>query len=110
MSSFSSLPLRNQYGANRRASLLKNSTQDQYLHYLEIETDLDRFLKRVLTYKEWDRNWDVGLFLKDDTIYVMLSKRNKDLDIFAPLEKVEYSKELRVGEWLSGCLKKHKQV
>jgi len=108
--SFETLPLRNQYGSKRRASLLKSSTDDQYASYLEIEVDLDRYLKRVLTYKEWDKNWDVGLFKKDDTLYLMLSKRNKDLDTFAPLEKVEYSRDLRVSEWLSGCLRKHKQI
>jgi hypothetical protein len=110
MTEFDLLSDRQKYGSNRRASLLSKFLKekgDKVEWMMSYEVDVEKLLKRKLGYAEWDKNWDVGLHLKDEKIYVLLSRKN-DLGSFEILERVEYSEELDVGSWLLDCMVIHK--
>lgn len=109
MHAFDKLSLRKQYGANRRADLLTEmlSKGKDVLWIYSYEVELENLIKRKLSYRNWDDNYDCGLHLKDDTIYLMLSKKNS-LGSFQEIEKVKYSKGLEAGTWLLDCLAMHK--
>jgi len=109
MSTFDSLSDRKRYGSHRRADLLSKLLRDKkdVVWMYSYEVDVEKYLKRKLGYAEWDSNWDVGLHLKDDEIYLMLSKKNK-LGSFQELEKVKYSKDLDAATWILDCLIMHK--
>lgn len=111
MHSFDRLGDRQRYGSNRRAGLLSKYLEEsvdkvQWIYFFEAE--LDRLIKRKLGYYEWDKNWDVGLHLKEDKTYILLSKRN-DLGSFTVLEKVEYSKDLDSVTWLLDCISMYRK-
>jgi len=109
MHEFDRLSDRKRYGANRRASFLDKYLREKkdILWAYSYEVDLEKYLKRKLGFAEWDNNWDVGLHLKDETLYLMLSRKN-NLGSFQELEKVKYSKNLDAATWVSDCLVIHK--
>lgn len=106
---FALLSPRKQYASHRRADLLHKLLRENkdFLWMYSYEVDVEKLLKRKLGYKEWDENWDVGLHLKDDDIYLMLSKKN-NLGSFQEIEKVKYTEDLEAGTWLLDCLAMHK--
>ena len=106
---FDNLSPRKQYGSHRRADLLSKllGEKKDVLWIYSYEVDIEKLIKRKLGFKEWDDNYDCGLHLKDDTIYLMLSKRNS-LGSFQEIEKVKYSNALEAGTWLLDCLAMHK--
>lgn len=109
-SKFKDLPLRQRYGSNRRSELLSKTTNESYLNYLEIETELDDFIKRKQGYSDWDKNWDIGFHMRDSEVFILLSKRDTSLDNFEVLEKVKYDPELKISSWLMDSLLKHSKL
>lgn len=107
---FDELSDRAKYGANRRESLLNYyfnlNDFESYLQRVSIETDIDGYLKRKLGYKEWDKNWDLGLSRDNDKEYLVLSRKDSS-GSFEVLERVEFTEELKPVEWINICLKKH---
>lgn len=111
MSEFDKLPDRNKFGSNRRADLLvhllKKGREKVFWMY-SYEVEVESFLKRKVGYSEWDKNWDIGLHLLSDKIYLLLSKRN-NLGSFEVIEKVEYTKDLNPTSWISDSLTLHRE-
>lgn len=106
LNTFDNLSERKRYGSNRRASLLSYFLREkpdkiEWLYTLECE--LERLLKRKIGFSKWDKNWDVGLHMKEDDIFIMLSQRN-ELGSFIVLEKVKYEKGLDASAWLLDCI------
>lgn len=106
MHAFDKLSDRQRYGSTRRSKLLskyisEDKKKAEWIYFYE--ADLDRLLKRKLGYNEWDKNWDVGLHLKEDKVYILLSRKN-ELGSFSVLERIEYSEDLDSAVWLSDCV------
>jgi len=109
MNDFDNLPPRRQYGSKRRSGLISKCIKDKkdIGWIFSYEVDLDSLLKRAVGFKNWDKNWDVGLFLdEDDYTYILLSRANH-LGQFEVLEKVKFTDELKPGTWLADCIRKH---
>jgi len=109
MNDFDKLSARRQYGSKRRSALLSKCIKDKkdIGWIFSYEVDLDSLLKRAVGYDNWDKHWDVGLFLdKDDDVYILLSRDN-ELGQFEVLERVKFTDELKPGTWLSDCIRKH---
>ena len=106
--SFDSLSTRRQYASNRRSalvsSLIKAKKDIEWVYWYESE--LDGLLKRSVGFAEWDKKWDVGLYLEEEETYILLSRANH-LGSFEVIERVKYTDELKPGTWLIDCIKKH---
>jgi len=106
MNTFEHLSERKRYASNRRANLLthflrKESSSVEWIY--TVECDLERLLKRKLGFSRWDKNWDVGLHLKEEDTFLMLSQRN-ELGSFVVIEKVKYDDNLDAKAWLLDCI------
>ena len=109
MNGFIKLLDRKEYGASRRSDLLVKllkESQEATINMYSFECEVENILKRRVGYSDWDKNWDVGLHLKEEKVYLMLSKKNSS-GSFDILEKVEYTKDLKYHSWISDCLHIH---
>ncbi len=106
---FNSLSDRGKYSSERRSGLLsKFIKEDRNLYWIyDYEVDVEKYLKRKLGFSEWDSKWDVGLHLKGEDIYLMLSNKDEKGN-FRELEKVKYYADLDAAGWIMDCLVMHR--